>query len=325
MNEPLHIEPLLASYLSGDASSLDRSTVEQWIAESPENRKVFDEFRTIWRATDLPAFISKRSEDQAWSEFQRRVGVKPLEQTSRPGSGRILMRVAAAVVFLVGIGAALYFLTPLGQENAREMAVVTTDDILADTLPDGSVATLNKHSVLNYPSIFSGKERQVNLKGEAFFSVKPDKDKPFIIDVNDVKIRVLGTSFNVRTDERGTEVIVETGIVQVSSNGVITELHAGERSLVRADSVGQTQTSGDELYKYYRSRSFICDNTPLWKLVEKLNEAYDVRIVVGSASLKKMPLNVTFDQESLDTILRIISETLLVKTRRSGDQIEIYR
>ena len=85
-------------------------------------------------------------------------------------------------------------------------------------MPDGSVITVNKNSTLSYPSEFKGKTREVALNGEAFFKVTPNKEKPFIIHVNDVTVRVVGTSFNIRSEKGKTEVIVETGIVQVTKN-----------------------------------------------------------------------------------------------------------
>ena len=60
------------------------------------------------------------------------------------------------------------------------------------------------------------------------------------------------------------------------------------------------------MYNYYRSKKFVCDGTPLWKVVEKLNEAYDVQIVFENEALRNKPLTTTFDNEPLDNILNII-------------------
>ena len=119
-----------------------------------------------------------------------------------------------------------------------------------------------------------------------------------------------------------TEVIVETGIVQVTKGNEVVELKAGERiSLETAGTTEQKEKSDDKLYNYYVSRTFVCDNTPLWKLVEKLNEAYGENIRIGREELRKLPLTVTFDDESLDVILGIISETLMIKITKEGNEI----
>ena len=93
---------------------------------------------------------------------------------------------------------------------------------------------------LQFPIFLNSKAKQdnVSLKGEAFFNVTPNKKKPFIISVNDVQITVVGTSFNVKTINGNTEVVVETGIVKVTRAGKTVELKANEEVTVNAkDSV----------------------------------------------------------------------------------------
>src|SRR5690606_19363404 len=147
----------------------------------------------------------------------------------------------------------------------------------------------------------------------------------FVIEVNDLSIRVVGTSFNVKSKGDSTEIIVETGVVEVSRNGKFLQLKAGERAVYsNADTVATKETTEDQLYRYYVSRTFVCDNTPLWKLVEKLNEAYEVNIRIERPALRKLPLTVTFNDESLDTILDIVSQTLMLKVTRKDNQIILH-
>src|SRR6185295_8602769 len=80
----------------------------------------------------------------------------------------------------------------------------TGQNVLVDTLSDGSVITLNKRSTITYPSKFKGNTRAIALKGEAFFNVAPDQKKPFIISVNDEQETVVGTSFNIKSENGNT-------------------------------------------------------------------------------------------------------------------------
>jgi ferric-dicitrate binding protein FerR (iron transport regulator) len=160
------------------------------------------------------------------------------------------------------------------------------------------------------------------LKGEAFFRVEPDKNKPFIITVNDVQIKVVGTSFNVRSENGLTEVIVATGIVQVQKGKTEVALRANEKVVVRRqDSVLTKEPETTQLYQYYESREFVCDNTPLWKLVAVLNKAYAANIVIGRPELRNLPLTTTFPNESLDRILQIISLTFDIEIEKTGSSI----
>ena len=197
-----------------------------------------------------------------------------------------------------------------------------SDTALIQKLNDGSVVTLNKNSSLAYPDKFAGDEREVTLNGEGFFQVTPDKSKPFTVHVNDITVKVVGTSFNIRTLNGKTEVIVETGIVQVSRKNKMVELRPKEKVLVsQEDSSLVKQVETEKLYNYYRTKEFVCDNTPLWKLVEVLNEAYQANIVIQKPQLRSLPLNTTFSNESLDHILEVIQLTFDITVEKENDKI----
>jgi ferric-dicitrate binding protein FerR (iron transport regulator) len=198
----------------------------------------------------------------------------------------------------------------------------TTNNILTDTLPDGSVVTLNKNSLLRYPSAFTDSTRNISLEGEAFFDVAPDKTHPFIVSVSDVQVRVVGTSFNVRSRKGITKVVVETGMVQVNHRQKMISLQPAEQVTVQSgDTLLQKQTTSDQLYQYYRSKVLVCDDTPLPTLVQALNEAYEANIVIGNTKLQQMRITSTFNNESLDKILSIVAETMGIEIVRNGDTI----
>ncbi|MCC7029872.1 MAG: FecR domain-containing protein, partial [Chitinophagaceae bacterium] len=235
---------------------------------------------------------------------------------------------AAAVLLAVGLFGLRYYFEPEAViQHAPAVAAASTvihsnQTTRIDTLSDQSVVTLNKHAALHYPKEFSGKERRVKLEGEAFFSITPDKEKPFFIDArNNVEIRVVGTSFNVKSFDSYTEVIVETGIVEVRKFNKVILLHPREKARIdKEDSSIVVEKNQDKLYRYFRSKEFECDNTPLWKVVEVLNEVYGDSVVIGRSELKSLTLTTRFDNESLESILEIISETFELKVEKKGNK-----
>jgi ferric-dicitrate binding protein FerR (iron transport regulator) len=233
------------------------------------------------------------------------------------------LRIAALFAVIAG-SALLYYL--LQQKPMQTLTVQTAKQSLTDTLPDGSIVTLNKNSRISYPEKFAKESRKIALQGEAFFSVTPDKSSPFIIEINDVTIRVVGTSFNVRSENGITEVIVATGVVHVIRENKVAELHPDEKIIVTPrDSSLQKTVEQDQLYNYYHTKEFVCDHTPLWKLVAVLNEAYNSKIVIGDTSLRSLPLTVTFRDEPLDHILTIISETLEIDVVKKDAHIVLQQ
>jgi transmembrane sensor len=310
---------LLVKYLLGEASPPEKDRVEDWMVADPANQHYFDQFRRIWEKSRELALHLNPDEEAAWQRFRKRIR-EP--KKTNPVSRIPWMRIAALFILFAGAGVLTYSL--LQESTVRHLVAVSGNSIKTDTLVDGSVITLNKNSSLTYPSRFNGETRSVELKGEAFFQVKPDKKKPFIVQVNDVTIKVLGTSFNIRSRNGETEVIVETGIVQVVRNNRALELRPGEKTVVHRQDLVPVKTKEDQqLYNYYKTREFVCDNTPLWKLVEVLNEAYDINIVIESEAIRSLRLTTTFSNESPDRILQIISETFQVKMEHVNGKIII--
>lgn len=314
------MDELLVKYLADEATPPEQQLVEEWVTSSEANRHYFQHFQLIWKESQQLASTTTVDENKAWQRFQRRVKISGSSPAKIKAFG--WWRIAASILIVAG---AAWFTSTLLQKGSAEpemLNIAAISEVKRDTLPDGSVAVLNKHSDLSYPARFKGKTRKVKLRGEAFFNITPNKEKPFIIDVNDVQVKVVGTSFNIRSINGVTEVIVETGIVQVTKGNEVVELKAGERiSLEAVDTTVQKEKSDDKLYNYYVSRTFVCDNTPLWKLVEKLNEAYGENIRIGREELRKLPLTVTFDDESLDVILNIISQTLMIQVAKGDNEI----
>jgi ferric-dicitrate binding protein FerR (iron transport regulator) len=293
----------------GEANAEEQALVEEWLSDDMANARQYNDFKTIWEESRKLATISTVDENGAWERFKNSVQApkqkETVVKTMRPLA---LMRIAALFILIVG-GAVLGY-QMFRDKRVVNLVVASQKAPLIDTLPDGSVVTLNKHSSINYPSKFKGDTRTIALKGEAFFNVTPNKKKPFIIHVNDVSIRVVGTSFNVRSEGGVTEVIVETGRVQVTRNNKTVELKPEEKlKIEQQDSVMVKEEVKDKLYNYYHSKEFVCYEAPLWKLAEALSKAYEVNIVIETEALRRLKLTTTFNNESLDKILEVISQT----------------
>ncbi len=308
--------------LLGETNAVEQQLVQQWLAEDPANYAYYNQLKKIWESSLQLAAVSAVDTGKAWEKFQDRISNKEESKITEQRSHFHRMKVAAAVIVLVSLGWLGYSLFNR-DVPVKELLVQTQQQVLNDTLSDGSVVVLNKNSSISYPSAFKGDKRKVNLKGEAFFSVTPDKKKPFVIDVNDVQVTVVGTSFNIKSHEGKTEVVVETGIVRVTQNGKTVELKAGEKIVTGAadTAMAEKQVVSDQLYNYYRTKEFVCDGTPLWKLVDVLNEAYGTNIEIGRAELRNLPMNTTFVNESLDQVLEVIRLTFNIKVTKTGDKI----
>lgn len=321
-NEPGNItDDLLVKYLLEEASEAERTEVQQWVEQNADNKKYFEHFRLIWEHSKSLAAESTIDTNAAWQRFQHKVATNEQATKVIPLTGRLntWVRIAAVLLVMLGAGLATYY---YNVQNNAMIALHSQNTILTQTLPDGSIVTLNKNSSISYPKHFKGNTRDITLEGEAFFNVTPDKSKPFIIKVDDVSVRVVGTSFNIKNTAAKTEVIVETGIVEVTKKKLGVTLNPKEKAIVeKGKAEFSKETNTDELYNYYRTREFICNATPLWRLADVLSEVYKVNIVIADDKLKNLPLTTTFHDESLDNILTVISETFNIKVEKTNGNI----
>ena len=118
------------------------------------------------------------------------------------------------------------------------------------TLSDGTRVYLNAESRLKYPVVFRGTERVVELSGEAYFKVSKDALRPFVVKMNGVNVRVLGTSFNVRSyaDEGQVVTTLVEGKVKVNDQDIVEEITL---RLVVDESISQTNL--EELINEFKS------------------------------------------------------------------------
>lgn len=309
-------DDLLICYLLGEASPGQVKQVDEWLASSIENQKRLSEYKAIWETS---RHLKYEGELDAAASL-RALKARAEAQTNSPAKVNWLRSwysIAATLLLLAGC-AWLYFGT-----RTTDKQLVTQTVIETDTLSDGSIITLNKNSRLKYPERFAGSQRRVTLaQGEAFFNIAHNKAKPFIITAGSTNIRVVGTSFNVKYKHNKVEVIVETGVVQVSRNGHMVQLTPGQKIVVAPNQPQlKTENNPDQLYTYYRSKEFVANDAPLWRMVQVLNEAYDAHIVIENKTLNNLPLNTTFKNESLDDVLQVISRTFNISVEHKGRQI----
>jgi transmembrane sensor len=317
-------DELLISYLLGETRDDETSQVRQWIAAAPSHQQHFEQLSLIWESSKNLGLTGTANAHASLDRFKQ----KHARNNTHPkvASLRFFWLKVAAVLAVVFTAAWLLYQQSVKKpDNLSALnQIKTIGAVKADTLPDGSVVTLNKNTAFARPQQFLGNVRKVELKdGEAFFDITPDKAKPFIITVSGTTVKVVGTSFNIKTRSGRTEVIVETGVVQVTKGGRVITLRPGEKTLIYTDSKALTKVKNpDLLYQYYRTKQFIADDTPLWRMVEVLNEAYNSHITISNQALRNLPLNSVFNDESLDHILVVINKTFpAIKIVRKGDQI----
>lgn len=318
---------LITRHLSAESSASEEQELKRWLAADPENIKLLDQYRSVWEKLDRVASVAGIDLDAEWHALESRMAaadkVITLEagrkRTSSFYTGRFAMAVMLAVILTFS---GIYVVNRFGYKTLS-----TTEKTEALLLPDGSTVTLNHYSSLRYPRRFSMKIRHIELVGEAFFEVESDPDHPFVINTGEVDIRVLGTSFNVNAYRENTavEVIVQTGEVAVTRHGEVPRtitLKPGNKGVY--EKTGETLEISHDIDKNYlawKTRSFVFEDQTLSDVSELLGKVYQAEIIIASDSLKDARITTTFNDQSLDAILNVLSATLDLEVRRNNGQI----
>ena len=159
------------------------------------------------------------------------------------------------------------------------------------TLSDGTRVWLNAETELRYPVQFNGKERVVYLKGEAYFEVSKNKEKPFLVQVDDMSVKVYGTAFNVNTYNK-IETVLVTGSVSMNQGGKEVLLKPNQKGVFDQVSGKITVEDVDVLaYVSWKNGDFIFRNESLNSIMDKLSRWYGLEVLYQDAGLQDVRLS----------------------------------
>lgn len=190
-------------------------------------------------------------------------------------------------------------------------------------LSDGSRIKLNAESQLSYPLVFSGNERVVELKGEAYFEVAANVQHPFRVVCGNREVVVTGTKFNISAYSDEMYATLTEGIVTVNNGKRQQRLKPGEQAVVSDESieVRQVETS---LYTAWVEGKFVFDNARLEDIVKTLSRWYDVEFQFTDPRLKELTFTLSAPcDENLLFVVRLLEGVSSARFHSEGDRIGI--
>lgn len=298
----------------------------KWLRNNPDQKQKFLLAKemiqnTEFRQVDIPGMAAERVLNRIL-ENDKEVANGNGHETTRiiPWTG--FMKVAASIALIV----AAYFMFSSRDQNVPqqlEVAEVTVKENPAGRksqvfLPDGSIVWLNSASSLEYMANFSGSERRVQLKGEAYFDVAKNPNKPFIVESNGMSVTAVGTAFNVRAFD-GDDTM-EVGLVEgkVKIEGIedknekqVTFLEPGQ--YLQYNTVKKRIKKGSSDLRHltsWKNGVLHFDRASLEEVVEQLERWYGVEFVFENQAHKgHWDYSSEFENASLENVLKSISYT----------------
>ncbi len=323
-------EEKLIQYIQGKLTSEKEITeVLDWIEASEVNQKRYTELKNLWVMTGL----KQVKEQHSGKFFTKPAPAKPAKTVSQKFINP-LIRYAAVFLLAFFTGAFALYLVNQNQTTSfyhtyNEIQVPNGEKSTI-TLYDGTRVWLNSGTTFKYPVAFQPKERKVYVDGEAYFDVSKKTDQPFIIQADQLKIKVLGTRFDVcayHTDEKFF-VTLEEGSVHARSdvNGAELVLSPGDQAVFSRKTNQLTQTKVDtDLYSSWKEDLLRFQDAPFKEVIKKMERWYDVNITLDRSIDTEETYTMAIKTESLREMLNVLSKTTPMKYDINGKKVLITR
>lgn len=281
----MDFDELVIEYLSGSLRGERVRTFLDMIDADERYARRFDELNRLYACSLMPHFEAARGRN--WNLLHRRM--KRASVKKFPVLGWLYVAAALLIGVVSGIGFSIW-----SNEDAQDQmlceVVVPEGSRTSLTLPDSSTVWLNSGSRLSYTKDFGRKNRNISLCGEGFFDVRRDESHPFVVSMDALKVKVLGTVFNVCAEKNRDVVFVDLvkGKVEVmSENGDSLVLAPGQRAVLdRSTGKLAKSQSGPFVSDWVNGRmAFV--NSPVTDILERLQKHFGVKIEVHDARLSE--------------------------------------
>jgi len=313
-----NITAQITRFLAGECSPSEQQAVMALVQSDTQYREIFNELKQIWDNPTLTTANDTYDVDSAWKNVNRHIETSSQNLISdRPLKKSVAVRwlkYAASIAALFLIAFTIFQIASPRKSNLKSFAS-GNDAPKTLALSDGSKIALNAGSTVKSPERFGSNKREVYFWGEAFFEIAPDPTRPFVIECEDARIKVLGTSFDVKAfPEQGTtEVMVNSGTVlfyYVDNHDNILDqvvLHKGDKGIYnhKAHKLAK-MLNDDPNFISWKTGVLVFVDTPLNDVLDVVGKKYGVTFQKENNYLAQLKLTATFDNESLDSVLEVL-------------------
>lgn len=307
---------LMKRYLDNTCTRQEMNELLDYIKENPEDAQLIDALPETLKEERYDADRDMEAGALSWSEMQKKL--KDLPANESVTWERFPWKLAASILLTAACIGTFFFWQenkngwladdkPSLKNNVRTSA----DEHRLIVLPDGSKVWLNHNSKLTQESAFNTRTREVTLHGEAFFDIRHDPGRPFIIKTGEVKTTVLGTAFNIRAfpGEDAVTVTVTRGKVRVEGENRKGETITTNQQItlnLRFEQLKKQVVDAAAVAEWIEE-DLILHEVTLGEVEEILEKRYGVDIRLEQSLLEKCRFTATFfRQASLDEVLTAI-------------------
>jgi transmembrane sensor len=325
-NSNKSVKALLTAYITGNTDSETRKHVEALIDSSEIHKAEYEALKKAWKKTE--AFETPFCESDTAPALEK-VHAKIARRTHKQKHLRISLWAAAASIFLlVSIG----IIWQQANKPQYELAL-NTEKAAKTKLPDGTVIQAAENSSIYLASNYKkSNRRKVKLQGEAFFNVKKNSEKAFIVETQNATVEVLGTSFNIKSKFGITEVFVKTGKVKLTAakrtenypeSIVLIENEIGRYS-PKAGLVKIPAKKSNANTMFHADKSLFFENTELEVVLNTLEKYYEIPTKVDNSKLLNKKFTGSFHNDSLEHIIKVLALSFELDYKKHNEAYILY-
>ena len=309
----------LLDYISGRDNSREKE-IESWLRESSENREQYFRLKELWAQKTAEELSSPAVLEKAVSGIRSRIRLDGSRKRYRRSTA-FAWSFAACLMLILVAGTVV-----TNWKSTPHITLANNSEAVSlYSLPDGSRAFLKNGASLSYNNSFNTEDRCVSLTGEAYFEVKRDEQVPFVVTTPQARVKVLGTSFNVRSGER-TEVVLEKGKVALcdAQDRRIAELLPGNMAVVTGDGGISLSSVEPSVYTKWRYNYRVFDSCSFDDFVDMAEERFDVRFIYDPSKFQDTYFRLAIsDSDTLDDILSMMEYIANLKYEKRGRNIYV--
>lgn len=322
-------EDIINKYLTGQCSEEELIEVNTWMKESEDNVRQLFRMEEIYHLGKFNQYVGEQQIARAEKRLYKKLDEEKGKRNKTLHMQRWMKYAAMIAVILVTAGGIGYWLYQNG--NNQQMMVATANEGIVKEviLPDGTKVWLNNLATLKYPCEFSEKERNVYLDGEAYFEVTKSRHKPFIVQSDAMRVRVLGTTFNFKSDKncRIAEATLIEGEIEVKGNkeeGQII-LSPGQRAELNKNNGRLTvKQVNAKLDAVWHDNLIPFQQADIFTISKALERFYDVKIILSpDIQSDKTYSGVLKRKSNIESVLTSLQNSIPIDYKIVGNNIFI--
>jgi transmembrane sensor len=334
----------IARYITGECSEIEKVEFEKRMEQDPDLKNEVHGLQAVWNTKKKHNI--DWDVDSAWKRFNQEINRK---ENIHSNSGRYnrkknnlrlsglnwVFRVAA-IFTIIGFVSVFMYLS-IDESSGLEqigLSEATTErgQRIQMQLDDGTKVYLNSASRIKYPEVFDQDSRFVELTGEAYFDVNSD-ERPFFVYAGDVTIEIIGTEFNVRAySDENIEVVVADGLVGVKLNNsdeteqvVLSRGNMAQLVPQQRNELSIYQQVDMDTHLGWMAYRMTFENHIMSQISRELERWYGVDIEFSEPEINELRVSATFEDESLQEVLRVLSLALNLEYEISGRSVLMYK